>query len=245
MLAGIREIMIITTPRDRESFERALGNGSRYGISIEYAVQENPDGIAQAFIIGESFIGKDSCALALGDNIIYGSGLGRQLSTFSEIDGAQIFAYKVKDPSRYGVVEFNKFGQVINLEEKPVNPKSSFAVIGLYFYDNSVVDLAKTIKPSQRGELEITSINQSFLKKEKLKVSVLERGTAWLDTGTFESLSAASNFIQIVEERQGQKISCLEEIAWRNGWLDDSQLLSLSESYGQSPFGGYLRELIT
>jgi glucose-1-phosphate thymidylyltransferase len=245
MLAGIREIMIITTPRDRESFERALGNGSRYGISIEYAVQENPDGIAQAFIIGESFIGKDSCALALGDNIIYGSGLGRQLSAFSEIDGAQIFAYKVKDPSRYGVVEFNKFGQVINLEEKPVNPKSSFAVIGLYFYDNSVVDLAKTIKPSQRGELEITSINQSFLKKEKLKVSVLERGTAWLDTGTFESLSAASNFIQIVEERQGQKISCLEEIAWRNGWLDDSQLLSLSESYGQSPFGGYLRELIT
>jgi glucose-1-phosphate thymidylyltransferase len=245
MLAGIREIMIITTPIDRESFERTLGNGSRYGISIEYAVQENPDGIAQAFIIGESFIGKDSCALALGDNIIYGSGLGRQLSTFSEIDGAQIFAYKVKDPSRYGVVEFNKFGQVINLEEKPLNPKSSFAVIGLYFYDNSVVDLAKTIKPSQRGELEITSINQSFLKEEKLKVSVLERGTAWLDTGTFESLSAASNFIQIVEERQGQKISCLEEIAWRNGWLDDSQLLSLSESYGQSPFGGYLRGLIT
>jgi glucose-1-phosphate thymidylyltransferase len=245
MLAGIREIMIITTPRDRESFERTLGNGSRYGISIEYAVQENPDGIAQAFIIGESFIGKDSCALALGDNIIYGSGLGRQLSTFSEIDGAQIFAYKVKDPSRYGVVEFNKFGQVINLEEKPLNPKSSFAVIGLYFYDNTVVDLAKTIKPSQRGELEITSINQSFLKEEKLKVSVLERGTAWLDTGTFESLSAASNFIQIVEERQGQKISCLEEIAWRNGWLDDSQLLSLSESYGQSPFGGYLRGLIT
>jgi len=245
MLAGIREIMIITTPRDRESFERTLGNGSRYGISIEFAVQENPDGIAQAFIIGESFIGKDSCALALGDNIIYGSGLGRQLSTFSEIDGAQIFAYKVKDPSRYGVVEFNKFGQVINLEEKPVNPKSSFAIIGLYFYDNSVIDLAKTIKPSQRGELEITSINQIFLKKEKLKVSVLERGTAWLDTGTFESLSAASNFIQIVEERQGQKISCLEEIAWRNGWLDDSQLLSLSESYGQSPFGGYLRGLIT
>jgi glucose-1-phosphate thymidylyltransferase len=245
MLAGIREIMIITTPRDRESFERTLGDGSRYGISIEYAVQENPDGIAQAFIIGESFIGKDSCALALGDNIIYGSGLGRQLSTFSEIDGAQIFAYKVKDPSRYGVVEFNKFGQVINLEEKPINPKSSFAVIGLYFYDNSVVDLAKTIRPSQRGELEITSINQGFLKKEKLKVSVLERGTAWLDTGTFESLSAASNFIQIVEERQGQKISCLEEIAWRNGWLDDSQLLSLSESYGQSPFGGYLRGLIT
>jgi len=245
MLAGIREIMIITTPRDRESFERTLGNGSRYGISIEYAVQENPDGIAQAFIIGESFIGKDSCALALGDNIIYGSGLGRQLITFSEIDGAQIFAYKVKDPSRYGVVEFNKFGQVINLEEKPLNPKSSFAVIGLYFYDNTVVDLAKTIKPSQRGELEITSINQSFLKEGKLKVSVLERGTAWLDTGTFESLSAASNFIQIVEERQGQKISCLEEIAWRNGWLDDSQLLSLSESYGQSPFGGYLRGLIT
>jgi glucose-1-phosphate thymidylyltransferase len=245
MLAGIREIMIITTPRDRESFERTLGNGSRYGISIEYAVQENPDGIAQAFIIGESFIGKDSCALALGDNIIYGSGLGRQLSTFSEIDGAQIFAYKVKDPSRYGVVEFNKFGQVINLEEKPLNPKSSFAVIGLYFYDNTVVDLAKTIKPSQRGELEITSINQSFLKEGKLKVSVLERGTAWLDTGTFESLSAASNFIQIVEERQGQKISCLEEIAWRNGWLDDSQLLSLSELYGQSPFGGYLRGLIT
>jgi len=245
MLAGIREIMIITTPRDRESFERTLGNCSRYSISIEYAVQVYPDDIAQAFIIGESFIGKDSCALALGDNIIYGSGLGRQLSTFSEIDGAQIFAYKVKDPSRYGVVEFNKFGQVINLEEKPLNPKSSFAVIGLYFYDNTVVDLAKTIKPSQRGELEITSINQSFLKEGKLKVSVLERGTAWLDTGTFESLSAASNFIQIVEERQGQKISCLEEIAWRNGWLDDSQLLSLSESYGQSPFGGYLRGLIT
>lgn len=244
MLAGIREILIITTPRDRESFVLALGDGSKFGISLNYAVQENPEGIGQAFIIGEGFIGNDSCALALGDNVIYGPGLGRQLKSYSNVDGAHIFAYRVTDPERYGVIEFDKLGRVISLEEKPLKPKSPYAIIGLYFYDNSVIDVAKSIKPSSRGELEITSINQIYLSLGKLKTSVLERGTAWFDTGTFESLSAASNFIQIVEERQGQKVSCLEEIAWRNGWITDLQLLEISKTYEASPFGHYLKELL-
>jgi len=244
MLAGIREILIITTPRDRESFVLALGDGSKFGISLHYAVQENPEGIGQAFIIGETFIGDNSCALALGDNVIYGPGLGRQLKSYSNVDGAHIFAYKVKDPERYGVIEFDKSGRVISLEEKPLKPKSPYAVIGLYFFDNSVIDVAKSINPSSRGELEITSINQIYLSMGKLKTSVLERGTAWFDTGTFESLSAASTFIQIVEERQGQKVSCLEEIAWRNGWINDLQLLEISKTYGASPFGDYLKGLL-
>ena len=244
MLAGIREILIITTPRDRESFVLALGDGSKFGISLNYAVQENPEGIGQAFIIGEDFIGNDSCALALGDNIIYGPGLGRQLKSYSNVDGAHIFAYKVTDPERYGVIEFDKLGRVISLEEKPLKPKSPYAVIGLYFYDNSVIDVAKSIKPSSRGELEITSINQIYLSMDTLKTSGLERGTAWFDTGTFESLSAASTFIQIVEERQGQKVSCLEEIAWRNDWITDLQLLEISKTYEASPFGDYLKGLL-
>lgn len=244
MLAGIRDILIITTPQDQAAFQRALGNGRNFGVTFGYAIQENPDGLAQAFLIGEGFIGADSVALVLGDNIFYGGGLGSQLSEFSSIQGGHIFAYKVKDPERYGVVEFDKSGKVISLEEKPVKPKSSYAVPGLYFYDNSVIEAAKSVKPSARGELEITSLNQAYLEKGLLNTTVLERGTAWLDTGTFESLNAASAFIQIIEERQGQKVSCLEEIAWRNGWITDSDLLARADEYKSSPFAEYLRSLL-
>ncbi len=245
MLAGIREILIITTPQDQDSFRRLLGDGKKYGISFSFAVQESPDGLAQAFLIGESFIGSDSCALVLGDNIFYGDGLGTQLRSLNSIQGAHIFAYKVKDPERYGVVEFDNSGKVISLEEKPRNPRSAYAIPGLYFYDNSVVEVAKSVKPSARGELEITSVNQAYLDKGKLNTTVLERGTAWLDTGTFESLNAASAFIQIIEERQGQKVSCLEEVAWRNGWITDSELLTQAEAYKSSPFSEYLKGLLS
>ncbi len=245
MLAGIREILIITTPQDQDSFRRLLGDGKKYGVSFSFAVQESPDGLAQAFLIGESFIGSDSCALVLGDNIFYGDGLGTQLRSLNNIEGAHIFAYKVKDPERYGVVEFDNSGKVISLEEKPKNPKSSYAVPGLYFYDNNVVEIAKSVKPSARGELEITSVNQAYLDKGKLNTTVLERGTAWLDTGTFESLNAASAFIQIIEERQGQKVSCLEEIAWRNGWITDSDLIARANEYKSSPFAEYLKGLLS
>ncbi len=245
MLAGIREILIITTPQDQDSFRRLLGDGKKYGVSFSFAVQESPDGLAHAFLIGESFIGSDSCALVLGDNIFYGDGLGTQLRSLNNIEGAHIFAYKVKDPERYGVVEFDNSGKVISLEEKPKNPKSSYAVPGLYFYDNNVVEIAKSVKPSARGELEITSVNQAYLDKGKLNTTVLERGTAWLDTGTFESLNAASAFIQIIEERQGQKVSCLEEVAWRNGWITDSELLTQAEAYKSSPFSEYLKGLLS
>jgi len=245
MLAGIREILLITTPEDQQSFQRLLGDGKKYGISISFAAQESPDGLAQAFIIGENFIGPDSCALVLGDNIFYGDGLGTQLKFLTNLEGAHIFAYKVKDPERYGVVEFDQSGKVISLEEKPKEPKSNYVVPGLYFYDNSVVEIAKSVKPSSRGELEITSVNQAYLLKGNLKTTVLERGTAWLDTGTFESLNAASAFIQIIEERQGQKVSCLEEVAWRNGWITDTELLARADEYKSSPFSGYLKGLLT
>lgn len=244
MLAGIREILIVTTPHDAESFKRLLGDGSGFAVNFEYEIQPRPEGIAQAFLIGENFINGDKTALILGDNLFHGGGLGTQLTKLQSVIGAQIFAYKVKDPERYGVVEFNDSGKAISLEEKPANPKSSYAVPGLYFYDEQVVNIAKQIKPSARGELEITSINKVFLERNSLNVSVLERGTAWLDTGTFESMNAASNFIQIIEERQGMKVSCLEEIAWRNGWLSDEELLHRADEYKSSPFAEYLRSLL-
>ena len=244
MLTGIREILIITTPQDQESFKRLLGDGKKYGVSFSFAVQDNPEGLAQAFIIGEKFIGEDPSALILGDNIFYGSSLGMQLKELTEPDGAIIFAYKVKDPERYGVIDFDASGKVTSIEEKPSKPKSQYAVPGLYFYDNRVVEIAKSVKPSSRGELEITSVNQEYLKAGKLQARVLERGTAWLDTGTFESLNSASAFIQIIEERQGQKVSCLEEVAWRNGWISDSELSARADEYQSSPFASYLRSLL-
>jgi glucose-1-phosphate thymidylyltransferase len=244
MLTGIREILIITTPQDQESFKRLLGDGKKYGVSFSFAVQDNPEGLAQAFIIGEKFIGEDPSALILGDNIFYGSSLGMQLKELTEPEGAIIFAYKVKDPERYGVIDFDASGKVTSIEEKPSKPKSQYAVPGLYFYDNRVVEIAKSVKPSSRGELEITSVNQEYLKAGKLQARVLERGTAWLDTGTFESLNSASAFIQIIEERQGQKVSCLEEVAWRNGWISDSELAARADEYKSSPFASYLRSLL-
>jgi glucose-1-phosphate thymidylyltransferase len=244
MLAGIREILVITTPHDQASFKRLLGDGSKFSVRFEYAIQEKPEGLAQAFLIGESFIEKDKCALVLGDNIFHGDGLGTQLTSLQNVKGAHIFAYKVSDPERYGVVEFDSKGKAISLEEKPKEPKSSYAVPGLYFYDEKVVEIARTIKPSARGELEITSVNEEYLRNNSLNVTVLERGTAWLDTGTFESMSAAANFIQIVEARQGLKISCLEEVAWRNGWLSDDELLQRAEEYKSSPFSQYLKSLL-
>ena len=244
MLTGIREILIITTPQDQESFKRLLGDGKKYGVSFSFAVQDNPEGLAQAFIIGEKFIGEDPSALILGDNIFYGSSLGMQLKELTEPVGAIIFAYKVKDPERYGVIDFDASGKVTSIEEKPSKPKSQYAVPGLYFYDKRVVEIAKSVKPSSRGELEITSVNQEYLKAGKLQARVLERGTAWLDTGTFESLNSASAFIQIIEERQGQKVSCLEEVAWRNGWISDSELSARADEYKSSPFASYLRSLL-
>ena len=245
MLAGIQEFLIITSLDDQGAFVRLLGNGSKYGVSFEFATQHKPDGIAQAFIIGEKYIGSESCALILGDNLFYGVGLGTQLKSLTHVSGAHIFAYKVKNPNQYGVVEFGQDGKVLSIQEKPTIPRSSYAVPGLYFYDNSVVEIAKSVKPSNRGELEITSINQKYLESGKLHATVLERGTAWLDTGTFESLNAASSFVQIIEDRQGQKISCLEEIAWRNGWIGDSDLLKRADEYKSSPFSDYLRGLLS
>ena len=244
MLTGIREILIITTPQDQGSFKRLLGDGSKYGVSFTFAVQENPEGLAQAFLIGEKFIGVEPSALILGDNIFYGSTLGTQLKQLREPRGAMIFAYRVKDPERYGVIEFNATGKVMSIEEKPLKPKSQYAVPGLYFYDNQVVDITKSVKPSARGELEITAVNEEYLKAGKLQARVLERGTAWLDTGTFDSLNSASAFIQIIEERQGQKVSCLEEVAWRNGWISDSELAARADEYKSSPFATYLKGLL-
>ena len=244
MLAGIREILIITTKEDQAAFQRLLADGEDLGIQIQYSVQENPDGLAQAFIIGEEFINGGKVALVLGDNIFYGAGLGTQLRSLTQISGANIFAYKVNDPERYGVVEFSSDKRVVSIEEKPSKPKSKYAVPGLYFYDESVVEVAKKVKPSNRGELEITSVNQAYLERGELVVTVLERGTAWLDTGTLDSFHAASTYVKIVEERQGNKISCLEEIAWRNRWIDDSQLLILADKYKGNPYGQYLSQLI-
>ncbi|CAB4334913.1 MAG: glucose-1-phosphate thymidylyltransferase RfbA [Actinobacteria bacterium] len=243
-LAGIREILIITTPDDLSSFQRLLGDGSIYGAKFTYAVQAKPNGLAEAFIIGENFIARDNVVLILGDNIFHGVGLGKQLKEIDSSSGATIFAYKVSDPERYGVVEFSNTGNVISIEEKPAKPKSNYAVPGLYFYDSQVVDIAKSVIPSKRGELEITSVNEAYLTQGKLTTRILERGTTWLDTGTIQTLHTASSYVQIIEERQGNKISCLEEIAWRNKWLSSSDLLEIAESYTNNPYGQYLKSLI-
>jgi glucose-1-phosphate thymidylyltransferase len=244
MMAGIRDILIISTPHDLPHFERILGDGSRIGCSFTYAVQPEPKGLAQAFTIGADFIGNEKVALVLGDNIFYGSGLGSQLKSCANPDGGIVFAYKVSDPERYGVVEFDASGKVISIEEKPSKPKSSFAVPGLYFYENSVVEIARNIKPSHRGELEITDVNRVYLEQGKLSTRILTRGTAWLDTGTFASLMQAGQFIQVIEDRQGLKIGCIEEIAWRNGWISDAELLALAAELGKSGYGEYLKKLV-
>ncbi len=245
LMAGIREILIITTPEYNAQFRALLGDGSDLGITIEYASQPSPDGLAQAFIIGEDFIGDKSAALVLGDNIFHGAGLGSSLRDNIEVDGAMIFAYHVSNPKAYGVVEFDESMKAMSIEEKPVNPKSNFAVPGLYFYDNSVVEIAKSIKPSARGELEISTVNEHYLNQGKLKVQVLDRGTAWLDTGTFESMVQATEFVKVVEDRQGFKIGCIEEVAWRAGWIDDEQLRRLAAPLHKSGYGGYLTSLLS
>ena len=244
MLAGIRDILIITTPADQEQFKRLLGDGSRFGINLEYKVQPSPDGLAQAFILGADFIGNDPVALVLGDNIFYGPGLGTQLATYEQKDGATVFAYRVADPRAYGVVEFDEDFNALSIEEKPENPKSDYAIPGLYFYDSKVVEYARQIKPSPRGELEITDLNRVYLKQGKLKVEVLPRGTAWLDTGTFDSLADATNFIRTVQSRQGLSVGCPEEIAWRHGWLSDEQLREIATPLTKSGYGSYLLGLL-
>ncbi len=244
MLAGINEILIITTPEDQPAFMKLLGDGSQIGCRFEYVVQPRPEGLAQAFILGADFLGNSPAALVLGDNIFYGSGMGTLLKKKANPDGAVVFAYQVQDPERYGVVEFDKNNKVISIEEKPEHPKSHFAVPGLYFYDNDIVPIAKAIKPSHRGELEITDINKVYLEKGKLEVGVLDRGTAWLDTGTFDSLIEAGEFIEVIEKRQGLKIGCIEEIAYRNGWIDDAQMDKLATLYMKSGYGVYLKKLI-
>ena len=244
MLANIREILVIVSAADLSQFQRVLGDGSSLGIDIRFAVQDEPRGLADAFIIGEEFIKGGPSALILGDNIFYGQGLGVKLQSFKKISGANIFAYRVKDPERYGVVEFAGDGKVISIEEKPSKPKSDYAIPGLYFCDSEVAEIAKNVKPSARGELEITSILQAYLNAGSLKTTILERGTAWLDTGTFESLHAASSFIKIIEERQGFKVSCLEEITWRNKWISDQDLATLAEGYGPSEYKSYLLSLL-
>lgn len=243
LLAGIREILIITTPEDNEQFIRLLGDGSDIGCTFHYAIQETPNGLAQAFVIGERFIGEDKVALILGDNIFYSSGLKKLLQQFVNIEGAAVFAYEVNNPKDYGVVEFDSNNNVISIEEKPIFPKSNYAVPGLYFYDNSVIQISKNINKSERGEFEITSVNNIYLEKGKLKVGILGRGSAWLDTGTFESLSFASDFVRIIEKRQSQKIGCIEEIAWRNGFISKEQLNELAKQYEKSGYGKYLRDL--
>ena len=244
MSAGIHDILIITTPSDIEYFRKLLGNGSQFGINIEFAAQPSPDGLAQAFIIGESFIGNDGCALVLGDNLFHGYALSETLKTVGTPAGALIFAYKVSNPCEYGVVEFDNHGRAISIEEKPSAPKSDFAVPGLYFYDNDVIEIARAVKPSPRGELEITSVNSEYLKRGTLKVQVLPEGTAWLDSGTFASLHDASSYVRIVEERQGIKVGCPEEVAWRNGWLTDDELAGAAARLKNSGYGDYLAKLV-
>ena len=244
ILAGIREILIISTPHDLPLFQKLLGDGKTIGCHFEYAIQEYPNGLAEAFIIGKEFIGKDKVALILGDNIFYGSGLSQMLQNNNNPEGGIIYAYHVQDPERYGVVEFDKVGQAISLEEKPEVPKSNYAVPGIYFYDNEVVEIAENIKPSHRGELEITDVNKEYLKRGKLKVSIMDRGTAWLDTGTFNSLMQAGQFVQVIEERQGLKIGCIEEIAWRKGFITKEQLLEQATILEKSGYGQYLKSLV-
>ena len=243
MMSGINEILIISTPHDLPMFEKLLGDGKKFGCRFEYAVQENPNGLAEAFIIGKNFIGNDKVALILGDNIFYGSGLGRLLQQNNNPDGGVIYAYHVHDPERYGVVDFDKVGKVLSIEEKPTNPKSNYAVPGIYFYDNDVVEIAANIKPSHRGEIEITDVNKEYLRRGKLKVSILDRGTAWFDTGTFNSLMQASQFVQVIEERQGLKIGSIEEAAFRMGFIDKSQLKALAEPLLKSGYGTQLLEV--
>ena len=244
MLAGIREILVVTTPHEQDSFQRLLGDGSAYGVQISYAVQPTPGGLAQAFLIGEEHIAGERVALVLGDNIFYGPGLGHQLRRFAEVDGAAIFAYRVADPSAYGVVTFDDQGRATSLEEKPIRPRSHFAVPGLYFYDQDVTEHARTLTPSPRGELEITDLNRRYLEAGRLHVDVMPRGTAWLDTGTVQSLIAAAAFVQAIEERQGLKIGCPEEVAWRMGFLDDAGLLARADVLTSSGYGDYLRRLV-
>ncbi|MDQ3629600.1 MAG: glucose-1-phosphate thymidylyltransferase RfbA [Actinomycetota bacterium] len=244
MLAGIRDILVITTPHDAPAFERLLGDGSRFGVSIGYAQQPAPEGLAQAFVIGAAFVGSGSCALVLGDNIFYGQGLGLQLKRFGDVDGAAVFAYWVKDPQDYGVIEFDDTGKAISLEEKPQQPRSNYAVPGLYFYDNDVLGIVGELKPSARGEYEITDVNRVYLERGKLAVTVLARGTAWLDTGTFDALNEAGNFIRTVEHRQGLKIGSPEEIAWRQGFLTDDELRTRAEAMRKSGYGDYLLGLL-
>lgn len=244
MLAGIRDILIITTSDDLNSFERLLGDGSSLGISISYKVQDSPDGLAQAFIIGEEFIGKDNVCLILGDNLFYGQGFSPKLKSAMERQkGATVFGYEVQDPERFGVVEIDKNGKAISIVEKPSNPKSALAVTGLYFYDNSVINIAKSIEPSERGELEISCVNKAFLENDALEVEILGRGFAWLDTGTHDSLVEASSFVQTIEHRQGLKIACIEEIAWRNGWITTEQILKIGDGFSKTQYGQYLIDI--
>jgi len=244
MMTGIREILVISTPHDLPHFERLLGDGSKYGCDFRYEVQERPEGLAQAFIIGEKFINNNKSALILGDNIFYGTGLKDILQQNNDPDGGVVFAYHVNDPQRYGVVEFDKFRKVVSIEEKPLNPKSNYAVPGLYFYDNQVVEIAKNLKPSKRGELEITDVNKHYLNQGNLKVGVLDRGTAWLDTGTFESLMLATNFVQVIEDRQGLKIGCIEEVAYQMGFINENDLIKLAEPLQKSGYGQYLLNVL-
>ena len=245
MQAGIRDILIITTPDDQAQFQRLLGDGSDWGVRLSYAVQPKPEGLAQAFVIGEEFIGDDNVALILGDNIFYGHGFGHSLKQCIDPEGGVVFAYRVSDPERYGVVAFDEAGQAVSIEEKPTVPKSDFAVVGLYFYDNSVVDIAKHIQPSDRGELEITSVNEEYLRRGKLRVEIMDRGSAWLDTGTFESMNDASEYIRVIEKRTGLKIGCPEEIAWREGFITSEKLTQLAEPLKKSGYGKYLHNLLS
>lgn len=244
MAAGLREVLIITTPEDQAAFRRLLGDGSSIGVSLEYVVQPRPEGLAQAFLLGEDFLAGQGAALVLGDNIFHGPGLGSHLKQLTDVAGGHVFAYQVANPRDYGVVAFDADGRVTSIEEKPAEPKSHYAVPGLYFYDADVVDIAKQVRPSARGELEITAVNDAYLRQGRLSVTVLPRGTAWLDTGTFESLNDAATYVRVLEERQGTKVNCLEEIAWRNGWIDDEALLRCADPLRKSGYGDYLMRLL-